>query len=331
MRFQILSLSGGGYLGLYTAAVLRKLEAEFSGPIASHFDLIAGTSIGGIIALGLAADIPAAKIAADFEEDGTNIFSERRAARTWLGNVWDVRRSLFSAKYGDAALRNTVERVLGPNLTIGDLSHPVIIPTVNLTKGSPQMFKTPHHSDFKRDYRLKAADVAMATSAAPTYFPIAQIEDELFVDGGLFANAPDLIALHEAEHFFQIPAADVHVLSIGTTTTQISLSHTTNRKLGIFGWGRRLATAIISAQQMDVGYMMAHKLGDRYVRIDTVQSKEQERDLDLDIATPDAQKTIRGLASGAFQENINNPKLQEIFSYSAPPPSFHRTGGKEIV
>lgn len=331
MRFQILSLSGGGYLGLYTATVLKELEAEFSGPIASHFDLIAGTSIGGIIALGLAAEIPAEKICADFEACGTGIFSERRAARTWLGNVWDLQRSLFSAKYGDRALRNTIERVLGANLTIGDLSHPVLIPTVNLTKGSPQIFKTPHHADFKRDYRLKAADVAMATSAAPTYFPIAEIEDELFVDGGLFANAPDLIALHEAEHFFQVPKEDVHMLSIGTTTTQISLSHATNRKIGIFGWGRRLPTAIISAQQMDVGYMMMHKLGNRYIRIDTVQSKEQERELDLDVATSDAQKTIRGMASGAFQKYVNKSKVQDVFSYSAPAPTFFYSNRKEGV
>ena len=84
---------------------------------------------------------------------------------------------------------------------MGDLQHRVIIPAVNLTKGAPQMFKTAHHADFKRDHRLRLVDVALATAAAPTFFPISSIGDELFADGGLFANSPDLLALHEAEHF----------------------------------------------------------------------------------------------------------------------------------
>lgn len=329
MTFQVLCLSGGGYFGLYTAAVLKELEEEYPGPIASHFDLIAGTSIGGIIALALASDCPAKDIVDAFEKDGTKIFSDRRAPRNWLGSLLDLRRSFFSAKYGNGDLRATVDRILGDNLMIGDLKHPVIIPAVNLTKGSPQVFKTPHHADFKRDYRLKAADVALATSAAPTYFPIAEIGDELFADGGLFANAPDIIALHEAEHFFDEATSDVHILSIGTTTTQISLSHSTDPNLGIMGWGGRLASAIISAQQMDVGYMMMHKLGERYVRIDSVQSREQERDLDLDVATPEAQRTIRGLASAAVQSSINNPMLHEILGYTAPPPTFYYSERKE--
>src|SRR5277367_2880466 len=83
----------------------------------------------------------------------------------------------------------------GPNsaaTTIGDLKHPCIVPTVCLTKGGPQIFKTDHHADFSRDHRLKAVDVALATSAAPSYFPIAEIDDGLYADGGLYANSPDL-------------------------------------------------------------------------------------------------------------------------------------------
>lgn len=323
MAFQILSLSGGGYLGLYTVTVLAELEKQFGAPIAAHFDLLAGTSVGGIIALGLAAERPASEIKKAFEENGFKIFSHRPAPTTRLGEWRDLARSFNSSKYDGIALRETIEAVVGNDMLIGDLLHPVIVPAVNLTKGKPQIFKTAHHETFKRDHHLRVADVGLATSAAPTYFPVAEIGDELFADGGLYANSPDLLALHEAEHFFGVAASDVRILSIGTTTTQFSFSHVGSRQLGIFGWGRRLAQTMISSQQMDVGYILQHKLQDRYVRIDEVQSKEQERDLGLDVATSNAQKTIRGVASGSVQTALNLPMLQQILGYNAPVPQFY--------
>ena len=323
MTFQILSLSGGGYLGLYTISVLAELELQIRRPIASCFDLVAGTSVGGIIALGLAAERPANDIKHAFVSDGTRIFSNRPTPTTRFGQWWDFCRSMLSPKYDSAALSETAIRIIGDNNHIGDLKHPVIIPVVNLTKGKPQMFKTAHHPTFKRDHRLRIVDVALATSAAPTYFPIAEIRDELFADGGLYANSPDLVALHEAEHFFGVPAGEVRMLSIGTTTTQFSFSHVTGRQLGMLGWRHRFAQTMISSQQMDVGYMLGHKLGDRYVRIDEVQSREQERDLGLDVATEDAQKTIHGMASGSVQTMLNHPMLETILAYQAPEPRFY--------
>ncbi|QEX15918.1 patatin [Hypericibacter terrae] len=322
MPFQILSISGGGYLGLYSIAVLASLEQSIGRPIASCFDLIAGTSVGGIIALGLAAECPAEEIKAAFEKEGKSIFSSRAAPTTRFGQWRDFGRSLFSPKYTGTALRNVVGSIIGEETLIGDLKHPVVVPTVNLTKGTPQVFKTPHHLSFQRDHLLRVVDVAVATSAAPTYFPIAEIGDELFADGGLFANSPDMIALHEAEHFLKVKYQDICLLSIGTTTTQFSFSHRTGRKLGTAAWARRLASAMISSQQLDVHYMLSHKLADRYVRIDEVQSREQERDLGLDVATDTAMKTIRGLAAGSVQKFINNSKLQDMLRNSAPAPKF---------
>lgn len=323
MAFQILCLSGGGYLGLYTASVLAELENQLAGPIAAYFDLLAGTSVGGIIALGLAAERPASDIKELFESNGSRIFSDRPAPTTKIGELSNLVRSFNSPKYDGVALKETIVSVIGEGMLIGDLKHPVIIPAVNLTKGKPQVFKTAHHENFKRDHRLRAVDVGLATSAAPTYFPVAEIGDELFADGGLFANSPDLIALHEAEHFFGIATSDVRMLSIGTTTTQFSFSHVGGRQLGAFGWGNRLAQTMISSQQMDVGYILQHKLEERYVRIDEVQSKEQERDLGLDIATEDARKTIRGMASGSVRTALNLPMLQEMLEHHAATPRFH--------
>jgi predicted acylesterase/phospholipase RssA len=323
--FHILSLSGGGYLGLYTVSVIAGLEQDTGRPLARSFELLAGTSVGGIIALGLAAEVPASKIKSAFERNGMAIFSQRPAPTTWWGAVRDLARYVGKPKYQTEVLRRTIVELVGEETRIGDLKHPVIVPAVNLTKGRPQVFKTPHHINFRTDLHLKVVDVALATSAAPTYFPVAEIGDALYADGGLYANSPDLLAVHEAEHFLEVPASAVHLLSVGTTTSQFSFAHAHGRQLGSFGWWReqRLVNVIIASQQHAVAYMMGHRLGDRYLRLDADQSKEQERHLALDVATDVAQKTIRGLAAATLQARINDPQLRVFLAHNARAPVFH--------
>ena len=274
MPFQILSLSGGGYLGLYTALVLAEFESRVGRPLASCFDLLAGTSVGGIIALGLAAERPASEIVDSFEEIGTSVFSERPAPATWIGKIRDGARSFFTPTYSGSALRDTLEQLFGADTLVGELRHPVIVPTVNVTSGRPQIFKTPHHPDFQRDHLLKVVDVAMATSAAPTYFPLVEVRDHLFADGGLYANSPDLLALHEVEHFLKVPSSEVRLLSVGTTTSLFSFPHVDGTKLGLKQWAGRLARVMIAAQQASVNDIVGHRLQDRYLRVDSVQAPE---------------------------------------------------------
>ena len=69
--------------------------------------------------------------------------------------------------------------------------------------------------------------------------------------------------------------------------------------------------------------MLLHKLGDRYFRIDSIQSKAQERDLGLDVATPNAQSTIKGLASAAFREAVSSPVLRRMLQHTPPTPYFY--------
>jgi len=323
-RFNILSLSGGGYLGLYSIAVLARLEEELGRPIASSFDLIAGTSIGGIIALGLAHEVKASEIEAAFLRDGTKIFSDRPVPGGYIAQARDILRYAFKSKYDPNNLRQTISLLVGAETTIGDLKHRVLVPTVNLTKGAPQVFKTPHHRNFTRDQKLRLVDVAMATSAAPTYFPLAEIEQSLYADGGLFANSPDALAVHEAEHFLDIEQCDIHVMSIGTTTSSFSFADAAGRNLGIFGWAKdqRLVSVILASQQKISDYMLQHRLGDRYLRLDTEQSPDQTHHLALDVATENAQRTIRGLADAAVQANINTSVLRGFFEHRAREPAF---------
>jgi uncharacterized protein len=322
-RFGILSLSGGGFFGLYTAAILARLEQEAGVPLARCFDLIAGTSIGGLIALALAHEIPANKIQEAIESNGPTIFS-RRPAPSGVAALFDLSRSFFRPKYRADALRTTISNLVGADTRLRDLKHRGIIPSVNLTKGSPQIFKTSHHASFKVDRDRLLVDVALAASAAPTYFPIAEIGDALYADGGLFAGSPDLIALHEATHFLSQKEADVHVLSVGTTTAKYSFAHANGTGLGIIGWAwrQRLVSVLMASQQQAVHEMMKHRLGNRYLRLDSEQSREQNQRLALDVATADAQKTIRGLASATLQSFISDARIQEFIAHKAAPPTF---------
>ena len=140
----------------------------------------------------------------------------------------------------------------------------------------------------------------------------------------MYANSPDMLALHEAQHFLQIPLENIHLLSVGTTTAKYSFSHQSGRHMGSINWlsGQRLTSVMLASQQQSVGYMVQHRLGERYQRIDADQSKEQERHIALDVATTEAQKNIRGLAMGSVQAIIGEPRLRAMLRHQTPAPEF---------
>ena len=324
-RFQILSLTGGGYRGIYSAAVLECLEERAGRSLGQCFDLIAGTSIGGIIGLGLALERPASTILRAFEEHGTHIFSDRQAPKGLFARGLDLCRSVLTPKYSDQGLRDAIVDIVGAETRLEDAAHPIIVPTVNVTTGAPQFFKTPHHTTSQNDWKTRVVDIALATSAAPTFFPLAKIDKCYYADGGLFANSPDLQALHEGAHFFGIPEQEIYVLSIGTTTASFSFSHRIGPNLGAIKWmwGNRLISTIYSAQQQCEASMMRHILKERYFRIDESQSKEQQEDLGLDIATRDVQDMLIGLGRESAKRALANDVVAAFLEHKAPSPIFY--------
>jgi len=130
--------------GLYTAMVLAELEAVLGRPIASHFDLICDTSAGGMLALGLAAEIPVIELKDLFEKQGSRIFSCRNLARRFLG-FW------LTAKHDSAGLRGVLTERF-QDTTIGNWKHRVLMPTINYSTGRGQFFKTTHHPSFELDH-----------------------------------------------------------------------------------------------------------------------------------------------------------------------------------
>jgi uncharacterized protein len=309
--FQSLALAGGGYRGLFTARALEVLEEQSGVPIGRRFDLISGTSIGGIVALAVAFEIPMSKVVSTFSARGAEIFPSSMYSRT--GQFF---RKWVRPRYASAALREVIDELLPSSLTLRDAKHPVAIPAVNVTQARPQVFKTRHHENWIRDLKLPVQGVALATSAAPTFFPLAEVDGHFYVDGGLFANAPDLIAIHEAETFFDVGMDAMRVLSIGTTTQSYSLSFENGRQYGIADWMRqnRLFSITISAQQQFFEQIARHRLGDRYLRIDSEPSAEQAEDLGLDVATPAATKTLSALGAKAATDAFG-PRMQAFLQH----------------
>jgi patatin-like phospholipase/acyl hydrolase len=262
-RFQILSLDGGGLKGILSAALLANWEDDLGISVADHFDLIAGTSTGGLIALGLGARIKPVDIVRFYAEQGPHVFGGSRAARFLLG--------FLRARYSGRALRRAVNDVFG-DLTLGKSKSRLIIPAFNLDEGDVHIFKTRHDDRFTRDYRLMMADVALATSAAPTYLPAFQLGHSFLVDGGVWANNPTTIAITEAVSVLKVPLHAIRVLSIGTT---FELPKRTGalRNAGMIRWGLRrqnIVSVLLSGQSTAATNTARHLVGEENVlRIDS--------------------------------------------------------------
>ena len=225
-KFKILSIDGGGIRGVYPARFLTKLEASLGSPIAEHFDLICGTSTGGILALALAFKIPAIEIENLYTDNRKFIFPS-------LYHRWrfGLRRSKYSNKKLEDIISNIFKKANNnEEPRIANLSTRVCITGYDLVKAKPKVFKTPHKESYFTDLHIPAYQVAMATAAAPIYFnPYSnhyevsntnQREDFLMrVDGGIFANNPALIGLTEAHCALEIPYKDIELYSIGTGQT----------------------------------------------------------------------------------------------------------------
>ncbi|WP_042428441.1 CBASS cGAMP-activated phospholipase [Comamonas granuli] len=293
-EFRILSLSGGGYLGLYAAVVLAHLEERVGEPLGRRFDLIAGTSVGGLLALALAYEVPMAQIVKLFVEKGEDIFSARRLPGGTVTRLIDLTRSVLGPKYTGETLRGELMRHLGAR-TLGDALHAVVIPAVDVSRSVTKVFKTPHADASLGDEDISAVDVAMATSAAPAFFPSVQIGKTLYADGGLFAVAPDQVALHEAELFMGTKPARVRMLSIGTATMGYRPAEHLEADAGAVGWltDGRLILTMIAVQQQHVVATMEDRLQDRYLRLDA--RWPAQAGLGIDIATRAAALTLTAL------------------------------------
>jgi uncharacterized protein len=273
--FRILSIDGGGICGILPASILAELERRFldGAPISSYFDLVAGTSTGGIIALALGKGLPAAMARDVYIERGSLIFPPATAFGRLTRRLWRTQRYAYERK----PLEDELLRILG-DCALGESKVRLCIPAFEGHYGEPWIYKTPHHRDYKRDRFERMKTVGLATAAAPTYFAALPNNGYMMVDGGLWANNPVMNALVDALACFDLDRRQIQILSLGCgeTTFKVDASKAIG---GIWPW-RDAIQAAMRAQSLNAlgqAFLLVGK--DQVIRLDAPESANP---IDLD-------------------------------------------------
>lgn len=228
--YRVLSLDGGGMRGIYTGAFLARLTDQFARTrgesaldLGLGFDLITGTSTGAIVGCALAVGRPMADVVSLYREHGPKIFPHRLTGKR--SAIYRATQGDRFVREGDKALRKALQAVLGDTTMLDVFAGRKIslsIPAVLMSEHRAWVFKKTPKSGV-RDDRYPLVDVCMATSAAPIYRSLAAIDDpntpdgpqQVFADGGLWANNPIMVGLVDALTI-AAPGRPIEIFSLGT-------------------------------------------------------------------------------------------------------------------
>lgn len=353
-QFKILSLNGGGVRGLFSITILAELErvmAERTNnpdlAIGSYFDMITGASIGGIIAIALADGQKARDLQIKFHTAAPAIFPRYSWIPDWLRGIHQFVKRLWCPLYNAAHLKKEVTGIIGDGKTVRMLKRRLLIPTINLSTGRPLYIKTCHNSRFTRDDQFNLIDVAMATSAAPTYFLPHYIENQsaYFADGGLLANNPSFVAYHEAlnylddQEFLGLAPEDIKILNIGTLSNDFCINPNNITKfspgyVGLWGGGKALIDTVMSSSQKMHGFMANKTLNhegtpQRYFSLDETVPDQQAQLISLDNASTESLKALVAWGKSVATTATGDDNLFKTFFSMEAPAFIHPLDRKE--
>jgi uncharacterized protein len=269
MTYRILSFDGGGVRGVIPAVVMQRLnETPGLEGWLDKVDLLAGTSTGGLLALGLAYGLPPETIRRLYETKGKDIFDD-----TWLDDVVDL-GSVIGADYDIKNLERELKNIFGQT-TLGQLKKRVLITAFDLDNESPdpasrswkpKLFHNlpgPSNDNDQLVYK-----VGLYTAAAPTYFPSV----DGYIDGGVFAINPSMCALAQSQddRYADCSALpEVALLSLGTGKSQVYIKGQT-LDWGYGQWARPLVNLMLDGVAGIADYQCRQLLGKRYYRLGPV-------------------------------------------------------------
>jgi patatin-like phospholipase/acyl hydrolase len=272
--FKILSIDGGGIRGVFPAHILKCMSERIEIRINEHFDMIAGTSTGSIIAAAVACQVNPAEIVNMYKEHGRAIFTKRKPRL--LSKI----RPVFCSLYDSAYLSKVLSDILG-DIKLGEVPTPLLLPATDIGCGGVHVFKSCYSQDFTRDKYVLVRDAVVASCSAPTYFDPKRVDEYLLADGGLWANNPSLAAIIDAQYRLNIPLKDIRVFSLGTGLTKTLYGVMTGRKWGFMrAWrGKEFISFLMSLQgQATQNYLKLLLKENQILRLDF----ESERPLALD-------------------------------------------------
>lgn len=248
--FRILSIDGGGIRGIFPATVLAQFEKTYLNGCSAggYFDLVAGTSTGGIIALGLGAGLTAAALADLYIGRGGEIFpppGRVERLRRWVSRFVKHRydrqalQAILTEKFRDLRVCDSLVRLC--------------VPALEGRYGEVNIYKTPHHPDYHLDGGKQMVTVALATSAAPTYYQPLVDGGHILIDGGVWANNPIMIALVDALTCFELARTDVQILSLGCGDGPYKMSQRQKAGGGLLAWRDLIFTTVRLQSQNALG------------------------------------------------------------------------------
>lgn len=305
---RILCLDGGGIMGTQPASFLAALEEDLGRPIGAYFDLIAGTSTGGILAIGLGLGLSATQLLDLYVERGPHIFGS--GGRGIAGHASKASRWLkhwVGTKHDAVDLRRELHALLGGK-RIGDARTRLLIPAWDPLHRSVYIFKTAHHPRLTTDYKRLALDAAMATAAAPTYFARHVTAEHVgLFDGGVWANNPIALAVVEAVSLLGWPASSLRILSLGCVDEVYALG----AKPGKLGIARDLARLFMDGQSRGALGMAKQLTGHGHEREAIFRCcPDVPRDL---CRLDDTSKVSELRGMGAAAARNERPRLEPVF------------------
>lgn len=240
-KFKILSIDGGGVRGIIPARILQYVEEQSGKASSDLFDMFVGTSTGGLIALALTRKSrlfdPSLRHNANLAKGLVNVYLNY-ASTIFPHSLVNHMRSgfgLWGAKYSRDGFDSVADNIFMDDF-IQDALKPVIIPSYSLINNAPSIFRSTD-----KDPKFLMSDIAGATSAAPTYLPPKVFTDNngkeyMEIDGGIFVNNPEELAITEALLLNpELRRDDILVISIGCGTPKLNLNPNANS--GLIGWG----------------------------------------------------------------------------------------------
>lgn len=306
---RILSIDGGGIRGLIPALVLAEIEAKTKKPIAKSFDLISGTSTGGIIALGLSkADangnpqFSASELANIYQTRGKDIFS--RSLWKGVSSVGGLMDELYSAK----GLEGVLEEYFGDE-PLGAALTRTLITCYDIQNREALFLKS-----WKDDHRsVLVKHAARATSAAPTYFEPALVpvggSMKALVDGGVFINSPSVSAYAEARKIFP-EEKDFFLLSIGTGELNRPIEYSDAKSWGKAGWLLPLLGCMFDGVSDASNYQMKMFLDANYIRLQTSLNTASD---DMDNATNGNIENLKAEARKLLR--THKDELERVYAF----------------
>jgi uncharacterized protein len=292
----VLAFQGGGFLGFFSARVAAHLEDFRSGsginsPFQDCIDVFAGTSVGSILAVGLAAtNTSPTEIARIMADHGEHIFPRRLILPRAPG--------IFAARFSAGPLRDVLQGILGDK-RLGDVDRPLLVPAICETDGRPEIFR----SHDPQQAEIKLVDVVLASAAAPLYLPRHKIGNRYYADGGLVANGPALLAALDLNDRFDLPFHRQTIISIGTTysTPRQAPGHA-RASWGALDWifpRKRLIDLLLGGQVEFQGEMLRGLRPQTLLSLDFHLDEQDAKKVDLVAADSAARETLRKAAEAA--------------------------------